>query len=126
MAATDDGGMLVRMSATATFESLPRGLRRRLFRDRVRRRWTAAWLGASILGIANGVIREAAYADRIGEQTANQVSGATLVALLAGYFCARAGLPEIPQAPHVRRLQREQGGTALPWAARMLGLPPPV
>jgi hypothetical protein len=51
---------------------------------------------------------------------------AEIAALLAGYFCARAGLPEIPQAPHVRRLQREQAGTALPWAARMLGLPPPA
>jgi hypothetical protein len=49
-----------------------------------------------------------------------------IAALLAGYFCARAGLPEIPQAPHVRRLQREQAGTSLPWAARVLGLPPPA
>jgi hypothetical protein len=49
-----------------------------------------------------------------------------IAALLAGYFCARAGLPEISQAPHVRQLQREQAGTALPWAARMLGLPPPA
>jgi len=49
-----------------------------------------------------------------------------IAALLAGYFCARAGLPEIAQAPHVRQLQREQAGTALPWAARMLGLPPPA
>jgi aminoglycoside phosphotransferase (APT) family kinase protein len=48
-----------------------------------------------------------------------------IAALMAGYFCARAGLPEIAQAPHVRRLQREQAGTALPWAARMLDLPPP-
>jgi aminoglycoside phosphotransferase (APT) family kinase protein len=51
---------------------------------------------------------------------------AEIAALLAGYFCARAGLPEIPQAPHVRQLQREQAGTALPWASRMLGLPPPA
>ena len=49
-----------------------------------------------------------------------------LAALLAGYFCARAGLPEIPQAPHVRRLQREQAGTSLPWAARLLDLPRPA
>jgi hypothetical protein len=48
-----------------------------------------------------------------------------IAALLAGYFAARAGLPEIPQAPHVRRLQREQAATALPWAARLLDLPPP-
>ena len=40
--------------------------------------------------------------------------------LLAGYFCARAGLPAIPQAPHVRPLQLAQARTALPWAARLL------
>ncbi|HJP71807.1 MAG TPA: aminoglycoside phosphotransferase family protein [Candidatus Limnocylindria bacterium] len=44
---------------------------------------------------------------------------------LAGYFCARAPEPVIPEAPHVRRVQRAQAATALPWAARWLGLPPP-
>jgi len=48
-----------------------------------------------------------------------------IAALLAGYFCARAGLPTIPQAPHVRGLQVAQARTSLPWAARLLGLPPP-
>jgi hypothetical protein len=48
-----------------------------------------------------------------------------VAALLAGYFSARAGLPAIPQAPHARRLQSEQAATALPWAARLLGLAPP-
>lgn len=46
-------------------------------------------------------------------------------ALAAGYFCAHAGLPPIPEAPHVRDLQLRQARTALPWAARALGLPPP-
>ena len=46
-------------------------------------------------------------------------------AALAGYFCSRAPEPIIPDAPHVRRVQREQAATALPWAARWLGLPPP-
>jgi hypothetical protein len=46
-------------------------------------------------------------------------------ALAAGYFCAHAGLPPIPEAPHVRDLQLRQARTALPWAARVLGLPPP-
>jgi hypothetical protein len=47
-----------------------------------------------------------------------------LAALVAGFFAARAGLPNIPDAPFVRRVQREQLSTALPWAARVLGLPP--
>jgi phosphotransferase family enzyme len=48
-----------------------------------------------------------------------------LAAWVAGYFASRAGEPPIPEAPHVRPLQRMQARTALPWAARALGLPPP-
>ncbi len=59
---------------------------RRLRRDRVLRRWVAAWLGGSVLGVANGVVRELAYKDRVGETTANQLSAVSLVALLAAYF----------------------------------------
>ena len=44
--------------------------------------------------------------------------------LIAGFFASRAGLPDIPDAPFVRRVQREQLSTALPWAVRALGLPP--
>jgi hypothetical protein len=43
---------------------------------------------------------------------------------VSGFFAARAGLPDIPQAPFVRRLQREQLSTALPWVQRVLNLPP--
>lgn len=43
--------------------------------------------------------------------------------LLSGYFASHAGLPSIPDAPFVRRVQREQLSTALPWAVRVLGLP---
>jgi hypothetical protein len=46
--------------------------------------------------------------------------------LLAGYLCEHAGREPIPQAPHVRRLQLDAGRVALAWAARELGLPPPV
>jgi len=42
----------------------------------------------------------------------------------AGFFAARAGLPEISDAPQVRTVQRQQLETALPWAARALDLPP--
>ena len=45
-----------------------------------------------------------------------------LAAWVAGFFCARAGGPPIPEAPHVRSLQLAQSRTALPWAARALGL----
>lgn len=48
-----------------------------------------------------------------------------LVAFVAGFFAARAGLPEIPTAPHVRRVQRAQLAVALPWAIRVLRLDEP-
>jgi Ser/Thr protein kinase RdoA (MazF antagonist) len=47
-------------------------------------------------------------------------------AMLAGYFLSHACLPPIEQAPHVRALQLAQARTALPWAARLLDLPPPT
>ena len=49
-----------------------------------------------------------------------------IAAWVAGYFCARAGEPAFPDAPHVRPLQLMQARTALPWAARALGLPDPM
>jgi hypothetical protein len=49
---------------------------------------------------------------------------AGLVALVAGYFASRAGLPLPATAPRVREFQRRQAEVALPWAARELGLPP--
>jgi len=48
-----------------------------------------------------------------------------LASLLAGYFLYNAGKPPIPQAPHVRRLQLDQGVVALAWACRELSLPLP-
>ena len=47
-----------------------------------------AWLGGSVLGIVNGVIRELVYKERVGESTGNQISVGTLTALLALYFIA--------------------------------------
>jgi len=49
-----------------------------------------------------------------------------VAAAVSGFFAARAGLPQIPDAPRVRQVQREQLEQALPWAIRALGLPPPV
>jgi hypothetical protein len=47
-------------------------------------------------------------------------------ALVSGYFASQAGLPPpTPSMVRVRGLQRAQLATALPWAARTNGLPPP-
>jgi hypothetical protein len=49
-----------------------------------------------------------------------------LASLLAGFFLEHAGRDPIPQAPHVRRLQLDQGVAALRWACRELGIPAPA
>jgi hypothetical protein len=49
-----------------------------------------------------------------------------LAAWVAGYFCSRAGAAPLPDAPHVRPLQRVQAGPALAWAARALRLGDPL
>ena len=48
-----------------------------------------------------------------------------LASLLAGFFLEHAGRPPIPQAPHVRQLQLDQGRVALAWACHELGITPP-
>jgi Phosphotransferase enzyme family len=76
---------------------------------------TASWLPS--LAAEGGPSPEAILPDDtpgIGE----------MASLLAGFFGSRAGLSPIPQAPHARPLQLMQARTALPWAARLLGLPP--
>jgi phosphotransferase family enzyme len=46
-----------------------------------------------------------------------------LAALLAGFFLEHATREPIPQAPHVRALQFDQGVVALRWACRELDIP---
>jgi len=46
-------------------------------------------------------------------------------AIVSGFFAARAGRPEIPTAPRVRRVQLDQLRQALLWACHALGLPAP-
>ncbi len=48
-----------------------------------------------------------------------------LASLLAGFFLEHAGREPIPQAPHVRQLQLDQGRVALAWACRELGISTP-
>jgi hypothetical protein len=49
-----------------------------------------------------------------------------LVTLLAGYFARNATKPQIPDAPHVRRVQQSQLRVCLPWMARLLDLGKPL
>lgn len=49
-----------------------------------------------------------------------------LVAYVCGFFAWRAGQAELPHAPLVRHVQRQQLRTALPWVARALNLRPPL
>lgn len=51
--------------------------------------------------------------------------GAPWAAALTGFFGAQAGLPPPEGAPTVRTVQLRQLRSALPWAVRSLGLPPP-
>ena len=50
------------------------------------RRWLVAWVGAPVLAIVNGAVREFAYKDQVGESAANQISVAPLITLLGLYF----------------------------------------
>lgn len=49
---------------------------------------------------------------------------ADVAAAVSGFFAARAGLPQVLDAPRVRWIQQVQLKMALPWAVRALDLPP--
>lgn len=60
------------------------------------------------------------------DEVALQAPGADdFAAYLAGFFASRAGLPPPEGAPRVRLFQLQQLEVALPWACRVLELPPP-
>jgi len=89
--------------------------------------WNFACLGNPVFDVAAWLPSLHAESGPAPEQildTTDEV--AAIASLLAGYFGWRGAHPDIPEAPHVRPLQRRQASTALPWAARALGLPPPI
>ncbi|HET8895363.1 MAG TPA: phosphotransferase [Gaiellaceae bacterium] len=62
-----------------------------------------------------------------GGPAPSDVGGADdFAAFVAGFFASRAGLPPPEGAPTVRLFQREQAEVAIPWACRVLDLPPPA
>ena len=50
------------------------------------RPWLLAWLGLPVLGIANGVIRDATYKQVLSEPAAHQLSTATLLMVMTAYI----------------------------------------
>jgi hypothetical protein len=74
------------LAAVPTKKDERRASARRFWTDRILRRWVVAWVGAPVLAIINGAARELAYKDQVGDSTANQISVAPLIALLALYF----------------------------------------
>ena len=53
-----------------------------------RRAWLLAWPGGALIGVGNGILREATYGRRVSERPAHQLSGATAIAAFALYFSA--------------------------------------
>ena len=50
------------------------------------RPWALAWLGAAVLGVVNGTLREVIFRKRLSDRTASQVSAGTLILLLMLYM----------------------------------------
>lgn len=84
--------------------------------------WSWACLGSRRLDLAfflNSVSSEG------GPPQETYLEDAPLeAAVVAGFFAQNFIQPVIPNAPHVRRIQRLQFCAALPWVIRSLGLPP--
>ncbi len=70
----------------------------------VRRRWIAAWGGGALIGVANGVLREATFAKLLSERAAHAASGATAVTAFAGYFSALQRRWPIPTTGEALRI----------------------
>ncbi|HVH52470.1 MAG TPA: phosphotransferase, partial [Gaiellaceae bacterium] len=85
--------------------------------------WNHARLGNPALDIAGWL----PSLNLEGGPGPDEIGGADeCAAFVAGFFASRAGLPPPEGAPTVRAFQRAQAEVALPWACRVLGLPPPA
>jgi len=84
--------------------------------------WSAACLGPPVLDV--GFWLPSLHGEGGPAPDAILPGAPDVSAFVSGFFASRAGLPELPHAPRVRTVQREQLRAALPWAVRELGLPP--
>jgi hypothetical protein len=71
--------------------------------SRVMRRWIQAWPGGALIGVGNGIAREATYGKVLGERAAHQVSTATAIAAFAAYFNLLQRRFPLPSAEDARR-----------------------
>jgi hypothetical protein len=78
------------------------------------RPWLAGWLGATVIGVANGIARRTLYEERAGPTAAHYISTAALLILLGGYMALLAQWRPIP----TRRTALLIGGV---WAAVTVG-----
>ena len=72
--------------------------------------YAAAWLGMVVLGILNGVFREAVIGQRVGELAAHQLSTAVGIALFAVYIWFLTGLVRLESV-------RQAVGIGILWVA---------
>ena len=86
--------------------------------------WNWACIGNKTLDIA-GWLPSLCHEGGPLPETVSPEAG-VFAAILSGFWAYRAGTPAPPAAPRVRIIQRKQLEVALPWAARVLGLPPPA
>jgi hypothetical protein len=49
-------------------------------------RWAWAWLGGAVIGVGNGVVREATYGRRVSEYTSHRLSVLTAIGAFDVYF----------------------------------------
>jgi hypothetical protein len=86
--------------------------------------WNWASRGAEVLDLASWL--PSLHTEGGPEPWAMLPDQGPLASLLAGFFLEHAGREPIPQAPHVRQLQLDQGRSALAWACRELRIPLPA
>ena len=67
-------------------------------------RWLIAWVGAAVLGVANGIARGALYENRIGPSRAHYVSTATLLLLLGAYMRWLSSIWPVPSSREALRI----------------------
>ena len=67
-------------------------------------RWLVAWPGAALIGVANGVAREATYGKAVSEHRAHQLSAVTAIGAFAAYFSVLQRRWPIPTAGGARKI----------------------